>query len=442
MPPSQTRIVLLGRIAIEQGDRAPESGLAGRRAETVFAYLAAHHGRTVSRDVLATALWPEVLPDTWNAALRSVLSDVRRFLERGGLDPAQTLLTEQGGVRLALPEGVTVDLDEARGALATARDAHGAGDASTAAACAETAADLAELPFLAAHDDEWAAELRGELDRLHTDALALRAESLVDAGDPRGALVAADRLVRADPYLEAAHRLRITLLGRTGDRAGARKAYERCAALLASELGLEPSAETAAALREAVGEASAAVPGSESPLAGLSVLVVEDHDFQRRTTLSLLRGLGVGELHEASDGAGALRLLDGAVAPDVVVCDIDMPGMDGVEFIRHVAERGLVTAVVFASGLDRRVLDTVRAASEGYGLQVLGAVGKPLTAASLERLLGEFRPDHADTAPVADTTAAVAAVVDALDDGSLTAMFEPIVDLAVGRITGLDATLD
>ena len=70
-------------------------------------------------------------------------------------------------------------------------------------------------------------------------------------------------------------------------------------------------------------------------LADCTVMVVEDHEFQRRTTLQMLANLGVGALLEAADGDSALALLGRGV--DIVVCDLDMPGMDGVEFLRHVA---------------------------------------------------------------------------------------------------------
>ena len=100
-------------------------------------------------------------------------------------------------------------------------------------------------------------------------------------------------------------------------------------------------------------------PGAGDPVSGVAdftVLVVEDHDFQRRTILQMLANLGVGSLLEAADGAAALTLLDAGKRPDIVVCDLDMPGMDGVELIRHVAERHRGVAVVFASGLEERVV--------------------------------------------------------------------------------------
>lgn len=442
--PATTRITLLGRTAIER-DGVPVATVSGRRAELVFAYLAVERHRGVSRDVLADALWPDVLPDTWNAALRSVLTDVRRTFERAGFVASEVLLTEQGRVRLQLPNDTTIDVEEAQAALTAAREHLDRGAPALAADLARQSADAAEAPFLPHHDDGWASEARAQLESLHIDALRLAGDAALAAGDPQSALSAADRLVRADPFLEAGHRLRIESLGDLGDRAGALKAYERCKALLESELGIGPSAETADVLRRAVqGQTAGAVPPTPivSRYAGCSVLVVEDHDFQRRTTLTLLRGLGVGTLSEAADGAAALALLDRASAPDVIVCDIDMPGMDGVEFIRHVAERRLASAVVIASGLEERVLETVRAASQGYGLQVLGAVAKPLTTASLERMLAAFRPHDASPQPAAMPAAgSVGDLLDAIADGTLRVEFEPIVDLAVGEVAALRARL-
>ena len=66
-------------------------------------------------------------------------------------------------------------------------------------------------------------------------------------------------------------------------------------------------------------------------LSELSVMVVEDHGFQRRMALRLLTDLGIGEVSEAADGHGALHLLEGSGrAPDVLLVDLDMPGMDGI----------------------------------------------------------------------------------------------------------------
>ena len=124
-------------------------------------------------------------------------------------------------------------------------------------------------------------------------------------------------------------------------------------------------------------------------LADCTVMVVEDHEFQRRTTLQMLANLGVGALLEAADGDAALALLSEA---DIIVCDLDMPGMDGIEFLRHVSQTRAGTAIVIASGLDESVLRSCRARPpRGFGLDVLGAISKPLTARRLLEAVGLHR---------------------------------------------------
>ena len=440
-----TAIRLLGRLSIDTGGVPSPTPFPGRRSELVFAYLAAEHRRDVSRDELADALWPEELPDAWAAALRSVVSDVRRVIAASGFDAGELLERTGDGYRLRLPPGAALDLDEVRLALDRAR-ARADDDPAGAAADAAQAADLARLPFLPRHEGAWIEGVRRELADIHVEALELCARAHLRTGDTRAAAAAAAKLVEAEPYNDAAHRLRIEALAAGGDRAGAMRAYEHLRATLAADIGVEPSAETRAALQRALERgvdppspvADAPPPAAEasSPLGSLSVLVVDDHDFQRRTALALLSRLGVASLTEACDGVDALEQLAAAAPPDVIVCDIDMPGMDGVEFIRHVAERRLAGAVVIASGLDRSVLQAVEAVGEGYGLQVLGAVEKPLTARRLSELLGAYRrppPMHGPAEPVAATDAELRA---GLDEGRIGASFVPIVDLQNGAVSG------
>src|SRR5215207_2958861 len=124
-------------------------------------------------------------------------------------------------------------------------------------------------------------------------------------------------------------------------------------------------------------------------LADCTVMVVEDHEFQRRTTLQMLANLGVGALLEAADGDAALALLSEA---DIIVCDLDMPGMDGVEFLRHVSVSRAGTAIVIVSGLDESVLRSAELTAREFGLEVLGAIRKPLTARRLLEAVGLHRP--------------------------------------------------
>lgn len=457
------RIVVLGGVLIEhrEGARSRVS-LPGRRAQLVFAYLAVEHRRAVSRDELANGLWPDLLPDSWAAALRSVVTEVRHFLDDCGLAGNELIAASRGSYQLRLPPGVTVDVDEARAALADARAGLERRDAARVAASASRAAAIAGLPFLPSHEGEWVQGIRADLEAIQVAALELAARAHVTAGDIRAATAAAEKLVQAEPYREAGYQLLIDVLGQAGDRAGALRAYDQCRSVLRSELKLDPSRDTedvltraltAAADGAGVLERSAAIDAvpSQPPraprqatahehreFAGYRVLVVEDHDFQRRTALTLLHRLGVGSLLEASDGAAALSLLGEVSPPDVIICDLDMPGMDGVEFIRHVARRGLASAVAIVSGLDRVLVETVRAVAEGYGLVVLGAVEKPLTVRMLTELLAAYQHPARVPLPEGALQLSAAEIADALADDRIIAELEPIADLSSGRIAAVE----
>jgi EAL domain-containing protein (putative c-di-GMP-specific phosphodiesterase class I)/CheY-like chemotaxis protein len=173
-------------------------------------------------------------------------------------------------------------------------------------------------------------------------------------------------------------------------------------------------------------------------LSDCTVMVVEDHEFQRSTTLQVLANLGAGELLEAADGEGALTMFRLGSRPDVIVCDLDMPGMDGIEFLRQVAELAAGTAIIIASGLDDDVLRAAEATARGYGLVVLGAIPKPLTARRLLQAVGLHRPGI-ELAHDAAGAHGEDPWGEALERELIGVRIRPRVELASGRLGGLEA---
>jgi EAL domain-containing protein (putative c-di-GMP-specific phosphodiesterase class I)/CheY-like chemotaxis protein len=172
----------------------------------------------------------------------------------------------------------------------------------------------------------------------------------------------------------------------------------------------------------------------------LQVMVVEDHGFQRRIAVRLLAELGVKQVLEGADGLHALEILRRQPAPpDVVLVDLDMPGMDGIECISHIAHEHLARSVVVVSALDPALLNTVQTMARAYGLRVLGSVEKPLTRDKLEAMLNRI-DDHAGEDPddaVAEFS--VPDLVNALDSGEIVAWFQPQVEFASGNVIGAEA---
>ena len=77
--------------------------------------------------------------------------------------------------------------------------------------------------------------------------------------------------------------------------------------------------------------------------------------------------------------------------PDMVALDLGMPGMDGVELIRFLADQYYRSPVLIVSGFDRRVLESAFRLGEALGLSMAGPIEKPIRLADLEALLGQLR---------------------------------------------------
>jgi DNA-binding response OmpR family regulator len=78
--------------------------------------------------------------------------------------------------------------------------------------------------------------------------------------------------------------------------------------------------------------------------------------------------------------------------PHMVVLDLGMPGMDGVELLRFLAAEGFQDPVLIISGFDRRVLDSAFRLGAALGLQMVGPLEKPARLEQLEEILNRLRP--------------------------------------------------
>jgi EAL domain-containing protein (putative c-di-GMP-specific phosphodiesterase class I) len=177
-------------------------------------------------------------------------------------------------------------------------------------------------------------------------------------------------------------------------------------------------------------------------IANLRFLVAEDHEFQRSVLVRILESLGAEAIHEAADGHGALKILQDPARPvDIVISDLEMPGMDGMEFVRHLGETGVRVSIILASALDRKLLASIATMSEAYGINLLGVVEKPLTRAKLEPLiklhkLAQVERGRPKTAGPTFTLEEIAA---GLKNDEFEPFFQPKVELATGRVKGAEA---
>jgi DNA-binding NarL/FixJ family response regulator len=106
---------------------------------------------------------------------------------------------------------------------------------------------------------------------------------------------------------------------------------------------------------------------SKNQTDGLRVLLVDDHDLFRTGLRNLLEEQGVQIVGEAANGQDAIRCVR-EFAPDVVVMDLNMPGMSGVDATREIASFAPLTRVVVLtiSDQDDDVMDAIVAGACGY----------------------------------------------------------------------------
>jgi DNA-binding NarL/FixJ family response regulator len=102
----------------------------------------------------------------------------------------------------------------------------------------------------------------------------------------------------------------------------------------------------------------------------LRVVLVDDHPVYREGLAKLLRESGVDVIAQAGNGADALSLVED-LAPDVVVMDLNMPGMSGVDVTRKLVERTPASRVlvVSVSAQEEDVTEAILAGASGYVLK-------------------------------------------------------------------------
>jgi DNA-binding SARP family transcriptional activator len=240
----ETRIQLCGPLVARVDGRRVERELPGRQGRLLLACLVLERRHRMTRDALASVLWGEEPPDAVDSALSALLSKLRRVLTVEG----------RSDVRLLLPPDAWVDVEVATAALHRAESAVARGDWEAAWGPARVAHHVCERRFLPGDTSEWAAAHRRRLDAVLVRGLELGGEASLRIGGSEldTAERAARRLVELTPLRESGTRLLMSVLQRRGNRAEALVAYDTLRTRLLEELGVGPSAETAALHRRLI----------------------------------------------------------------------------------------------------------------------------------------------------------------------------------------------
>jgi NarL family two-component system response regulator LiaR len=150
----------------------------------------------------------------------------------------------------------------------------------------------------------------------------------------------------------------------------------------------------------------------------ISLLVVDDHEVVRRGLRSFLESQGdIEVVGEAADGAEAIEKVQ-ELLPDVVLMDLVMPGMDGIEAIRKTSQISPRSRVLVLTSFseDEKVFPAIKAGANGYLLKDVAVEDLARAIRSVAggefllhpevagKVLDEFRESTKEMAPLSDLT--------------------------------------
>ncbi|MCB1984206.1 MAG: EAL domain-containing response regulator [Burkholderiales bacterium] len=176
----------------------------------------------------------------------------------------------------------------------------------------------------------------------------------------------------------------------------------------------------------------------------MRVMLLDDDRFMLDFVSELLKELGVDEVLRVQDGKTGLEVLSEQVKEiDLLICDIEMPKMDGIEFLRHIANRKYCGNIVLFSGIDADLLKAAERFAKVSGLQVLGTLPKPVTlgalAAVMEKLAQGVTVTHHNGTQSSKLRIDVNDIRNALLNDEFSVFYQPKVVVSDFRTNGFES---
>jgi EAL domain-containing protein (putative c-di-GMP-specific phosphodiesterase class I)/AmiR/NasT family two-component response regulator len=176
----------------------------------------------------------------------------------------------------------------------------------------------------------------------------------------------------------------------------------------------------------------------------LDILLVDDEPFVLSLASKVLEQLGQKKVDLAKGGDDALiKIMTRDTPYDLVIADLNMPDLDGVELLRLAHDSGFKGGVILLSGEDQRMLDAAYGLAKAHNVNVLGALSKPLNKVELSNLLSAYTPQNiSPRLQEKEPVISKAALIDGLKGSAeheLVVLYQPVVSLQNNKIVGIEA---
>ncbi|WP_347330255.1 EAL domain-containing protein [Marinimicrobium locisalis] len=171
----------------------------------------------------------------------------------------------------------------------------------------------------------------------------------------------------------------------------------------------------------------------------VKIMTVDDEAFTRRLISQQLRKLGYVMIKEVGGGVEAVGLLKKLkTPPDVIILDLKMPEMDGIEVVRHLVELKFPGQLILLSGEDERLLRAARNLVEAHHIPVLGYLLKPVDDRILDQLMERLLQQSQSVPEHTDERFSTDEIAQAIARNELFNEYQPVVTLGDGELASLE----
>lgn len=172
----------------------------------------------------------------------------------------------------------------------------------------------------------------------------------------------------------------------------------------------------------------------------IKILLLDDEPFMLKLLARMLTNLGFDSVKTCDNGRAALMWVDSPeYHPDLILLDINMPQMDGIEFVRHLVEHDFSGAVILVSGEDERVLYSVEKLVRAHKITVLGRLNKPVNPERLAAMMERWRPPPQRANNVTRKIYTADQLGAAMANGEMVNYYQPKVTVASGEVVGVES---
>jgi EAL domain-containing protein (putative c-di-GMP-specific phosphodiesterase class I)/ActR/RegA family two-component response regulator len=166
----------------------------------------------------------------------------------------------------------------------------------------------------------------------------------------------------------------------------------------------------------------------------IRILILDDEPLMLRLLSHQLKDLGFVHIVTSDNGLDALAKVAEDFPPDLILLDLNMPEMDGAEFVRRLVEHSFAGCLVLVSGEQERVLHMAERLIRAHNIEVLGHLAKPCSMIGLSAIMERAIAYRIEKPAASRKLYSQAALRDAIRSRQLVNYYQPEVNVRNGEL--------